>query len=87
MVKPITYSIVKHGIVGLTKYLSTYWADRDVRCNAICPGGVKNGQDEEFLAKINSQIPLGRMANKDEYQGLIIFLLSNASSYIKGPPS
>lgn len=84
MVKPITYSIVKHGIVGLTKYLSTYWADRDVRCNAICPGGVKNGQDEEFLIKINSLIPLGRMANKDEYQGLLIFLLSNASSYING---
>jgi len=84
IVKPITYSVVKHGIIGLTKYLSTYWTNKNIRCNAICPGGVYNNQSKEFLSKINSLIPLGRMANKDEYQGLIVFLLSDASSYLNG---
>lgn len=84
IVKPITYSVVKHGIIGLTKYLATYWTNKNIRCNAICPGGVYNNQSKEFINKISSLIPLGRMAYKDEYQGLIIFLLSDASSYING---
>lgn len=83
-VKPITYSITKHGIIGLTKYLATYWSKQNVRCNAICPGGVYNGQSKEFIEAVSKLIPMGRMANKDEYQGLIIFLLSEASSYING---
>lgn len=83
-VKPITYSVSKHGIIGMTKYLSTYWSNKNVRSNAICPGGVYNNQPIEFVNSINKLIPLGRMANKDEYQGLIIFLLSRASSYING---
>ncbi len=83
-VKPITYSVCKSGILGLTRYLATYWADRNVRCNAICPGGVLNNQDEDFLKKINTLIPLGRMANVDDYQGIIVFLCSDAAVYMTG---
>ena len=83
-VKPVTYSVVKTGLIGLTRYLSTYWADKNVRCNAMCLGGVKNGQSEEFLTKINSRIPLERMAYVNEYQGSLIWILSDASSYLNG---
>jgi NAD(P)-dependent dehydrogenase (short-subunit alcohol dehydrogenase family) len=83
-VKPITYSVVKTGLIGLTRYLATYWADKNVRCNAICPGGVENGQPEDFLTKVNSRIPMGRMAKSDEYQGVLIWMLSDASSYLNG---
>jgi len=83
-VKPVTYSVIKHGLIGLTKYLSTYWADRGVRCNALSPGGVFNDQDDTFVSKLNSLIPLGRMAYADEYQAAIQFLCSDASSYMNG---
>jgi len=83
-VKPITYSIVKTGIIGLTKYLSTYWVKKNVRCNAICPGGVENGQPEDFLKAVSSKIPMGRLANSDEYQGVLVWMLSDASSYLNG---
>tara|TARA_Y100000590_G_scaffold303248_1_gene341904 strand:- start:107 stop:925 length:819 start_codon:yes stop_codon:yes gene_type:complete len=83
-VKPVTYSVVKSGLIGLTRYLSTYWADKNVRCNAICPGGVYNNQDDEFLKRLNKLIPLGRMAKSGEYKGIIIFLSSDASSYMNG---
>jgi NAD(P)-dependent dehydrogenase (short-subunit alcohol dehydrogenase family) len=84
IVKPLTYSVTKHGIIGLTRYLSTYWSDNKVRCNAICPGGIENGQDLNFIKKISKLIPLGRMAKKNELQGLIIYLLSDSSSYMNG---
>lgn len=83
-VKPVTYSIVKSGIIGLTRYLATYWADKNVRCNAICPGGVENNQNDAFISEVIKRIPMNRMARPDEYQGLLIFLLSNASSYLNG---
>jgi NAD(P)-dependent dehydrogenase (short-subunit alcohol dehydrogenase family) len=83
-VKPVTYSVTKHAIIGLTRYLSTYWADKNVRSNAICPGGVFNNQPKEFIDALSQLIPMGRMANKNEYRGLVIFLLSQASSYING---
>ena len=83
-VKPVTYSVVKTGLIGLTRYLATYWADKNVRCNAICPGGVENGQPEEFLQKVNAKIPMGRLAQVDEYQGILIWMLSDASSYLNG---
>ena len=83
-VKPVSYSVIKHGLIGLTKYLSTYWSDVGVRCNSLSPGGVKNNQGDEFLGRINNLIPLGRMANKDEYRCAIQFLCSDASSYMNG---
>lgn len=82
--KPVTYSVVKTGIIGLTKYLATYWADKNVRCNALVPGGVYTGQDEAFYSKLTNLIPLGRMASPDEYKGAIVFLCSDASAYMTG---
>ena len=83
-VKPITYSVIKSGLIGMTKYLATYWVDKGIRCNALLPGGVSNSQDEEFKNKLNNLIPMGRMANVDEYKGAIVFLVSKASSYMNG---
>lgn len=83
-VKPITYSVIKSGLVGLTKYLATYWADCGVRCNALSPGGIYNGQGEEFVNKLESLIPLGRMAERDEYRSTIQYMCSDASSYMNG---
>ena len=84
VVKPITYSVVKHGILGLTKYLSTYWSDLGVRSNALLPGGVYQGQNDDFVEKLTNLIPLGRMANEDDYKAAIVFLVSDASSYMTG---
>lgn len=83
-VKPVTYSVVKHGLIGLTKYLATYWLGSAVRVNAVAFGGIFNDQPKEFLEKITPLIPLGRMARVDEYKGAILFLCSDASSYING---
>ena len=83
-VKPVTYSVVKSGLVGLTRYLATYWADSGVRANAISPGGIYAGQPEAFVQKLTSLIPMGRMANADEYQGAVLFLVSDASGYMTG---
>jgi len=83
-VKPVTYSVVKHGIIGLTKYTASYWGEKNIRCNAIAPGGISNNQDSSFIKKINQLIPLGRMAKKNEYNGLILFLCSDLSSYMTG---
>ncbi len=83
-VKPVTYSVVKTALIGLTRYLSTYWTAHNIRCNAISPGGVFTSQPEEFTQKLHQLIPMGRMAHKDEYQGAILFLCSDASSYMTG---
>lgn len=83
-VKPVTYSVVKAGLVGLTRYLATYWSEDNIRVNAISPGGVFNQQSEPFLSRLKKLIPMGRMANRDEYQGAILFLCSDASSYMTG---
>jgi len=83
-VKPVTYSVVKTGLIGLTRYLATYWVEQNVRCNAICPGGVENGQSETFIRSVSSRIPMGRLAKSNEYQGTLIWMLSDASSYLNG---
>ena len=83
-VKPVTYSVIKHGLIGLTKYLATYWADKGIRCNAICPAGIENGQDQGFIKKLTNLIPMGRMAGKDEYQGTVLYMISDASAYMTG---
>ena len=83
-VKPVTYSVIKAGLVGLTRYLATYWADKSVRANALSPGGVYNGQGEDFVGRLSALIPLGRMAAKDEYRATIQYLCSDASAYMNG---
>ena len=83
-VKPVTYSVVKGGLVMFTKYLATYWAQQRVRVNALVPGGVYAGQPDDFVERLTNLIPMGRMANKDEYRAALVFLCSDASSYMTG---
>lgn len=82
--KPITYSAAKHGVIGMTKYLATYYAEQNVRINAISPGGVYDNQPEEFVEKLTNLIPMRRMADRNELKGPIVFLASDASSYMTG---
>ena len=83
-VKPITYSVIKAGLVGLTRYLATYWPDKGIRCNALSPGGIENNQGSDFIERITPLIPAGRMANVDEYHSAVQFLCSDASLYMNG---
>jgi NAD(P)-dependent dehydrogenase (short-subunit alcohol dehydrogenase family) len=82
--KPVAYSASKSALLNLTRYLSTYWGSKNVRVNAMILGGVFNNQDKKFLDGYESLVPLGRMANENEYNGAAIFLLSDASSYMTG---
>jgi NAD(P)-dependent dehydrogenase (short-subunit alcohol dehydrogenase family) len=83
-VKPVTYSVIKAGLIGLTRYTAGYWANKGVRTNALSPGGVYNGQSEEFVTKLTNLIPMGRMAVADEYAAAVQFLCSDASKYMTG---
>tara|TARA_B100000900_G_C20601996_1_gene726053 strand:- start:2938 stop:3744 length:807 start_codon:yes stop_codon:yes gene_type:complete len=82
--KPVAYSVTKGGILNLTRYLATYWASKGVRVNSLTLAGVRGDQDKEFLEQYEKRIPIGRMAKINEYNGAIIFLSSNASSYMTG---
>lgn len=83
-VKPVTYSVVKSGLIGLTRYLATYWIEKGVRCNALSPGGVYANQDDAFVQRLSQLIPMGRMAGNEEYKAAVAFLVSDASSYMNG---
>ena len=82
--KPVYYSVTKAGVLGLTRYLATYYAGKNIRANALTPGGVFNGHDEVFLQAYSARAVMGRMANKDEMNGALLFLASDASSYMTG---
>jgi NAD(P)-dependent dehydrogenase (short-subunit alcohol dehydrogenase family) len=82
--KPVSYTVVKAGLHGLTIYLATYWAAAGVRVNTITVGGVENGQSAEFLARASSRIPMGRMARPSDFQGALVYLCSDAASFVTG---
>ena len=82
--KPAYYTVTKAGILGLTKYLATYYAKKNIRVNALTPGGVYNGHDDEFLQSYAARSVMGRMAEKDEMNGALLFLASDASQYMTG---
>ena len=82
--KPIAYSASKSGLINLTRYLATYWAERNVRVNMLTLGGVFNNQDAEFLKGYCARVPMGRMAREDEYNGAVVFLISDAAAYMTG---
>src|SRR5581483_4449928 len=83
-VKPVSYVVVKSGLLGLTRYLATYWARDRVRVNTLSPAGVYVDQPAEFVRRFSELVPLGRMAERDEYRGAIVFLCSDASSFMTG---
>ena len=83
-VKPVTYSVIKHGIIGLSKYICSYWGEHGIRCNTIAPTGVYNNQDKKFVKKLIQHIPLKRMAKLEDLDGIIIYLLSDLSSFQNG---
>jgi len=82
--QPVAYSVSKHGVIGLTKYLATLWADKGVRVNALTPGGIYNNHQQLFLERFQQLNPIGRMSDKSELQGAIVYLASDASSHVVG---
>lgn len=84
MTSPVEYSAIKAGIINLTRYLASYVGEFGIRVNAISPGGVYNNQDSKFVERYEKQVPLGRMADPDDITGAVVYLLSDASSYVTG---
>lgn len=84
MFKPASYAVTKAGVAQLTRYLAAYWGDAGIRVNTLTPGGIKNAQDEDFLRRYADRTPMGRMALKTEMSGALLFLVSDASTYMTG---
>ena len=83
-VKPVTYTVVKSGLIGMTRYLAIYWGAKGVRVNLVSLAGVRCGQSEEFVKRYIQQVPLGRMAEPNEYQGTVLYLCSDSSKFLTG---
>jgi NAD(P)-dependent dehydrogenase (short-subunit alcohol dehydrogenase family) len=81
---PLSYATTKGALLSLTRYLATYWAPHNIRVNALSPAGVFDGHQPEFVSRLANLIPLGRMADRDEYKGALVFLVSDASSFMTG---
>ncbi|MBS1731265.1 MAG: SDR family oxidoreductase [Bacteroidetes bacterium] len=84
IVQPVAYSVSKHGVIGLTKYIATLWAKKGVRVNSITPGGIFNGHEGLFLERFEKLNPIGRMSDQAELRGAVVFLASDASSHVIG---
>jgi 2-deoxy-D-gluconate 3-dehydrogenase len=82
--KPVYYSVTKTGVIGLTRYLATYYAGKTIRVNSLSPGGVYNDHDDDFVQAYSAKTVLGRMAQKDDMNGALLFLASDASAYMTG---
>ncbi len=82
--KPVYYSVTKAGVLGLVRYLATYYAGKNIRANALTPGGVFHNHDDNFVQNYSYRTVMGRMANKDEMNGALLYLASEASSYMTG---
>jgi NAD(P)-dependent dehydrogenase (short-subunit alcohol dehydrogenase family) len=81
---PIGYAATKSAVISMTRYLATWWAPHGIRVNSLSAAGVFNGHSEDFVRRLSERIPLGRMARRDEYKGAVLFLVSDASSFMTG---